>query len=176
MTAYRSPAGANLPRETIFIGAPRPWWALILGVPFLFTFDDDLMYSWVANPYPPHGSDDFCGNPYMQERMEAFGQINDVRVLCLLLAVLGLAVALAGLASSRRVVVVDRPARLLRVIAGTVEQSVSFADRPILILRDGTYVLHAGARPPIAVGSTRSPRRAIDRLRAALATLDRSDF
>lgn len=175
MTAYRTAAGANLPRETIVMGGPRRRWTLAFALPFLATFDHKLMYAYVANPYPPHGSDDFCGNPYMQERMEAFRQINEVRSVCLLIAVVGIALAISSLPRSRVTVVVDRAARVLRVISGKVEQVVSFADRPILVLRDGTYVLHAGARPPIVVGWTCSPRRSIDRLRAALATLDRSD-
>ena len=89
------------------------------------------------------------------------------------------AVAFVGVllaASKRRLpaaaVVVDRAARILTVVRDGSECGVAFGEKPVLVRRSDGYVLHAGALAPIRIASPDAPARAIDRLRAALATLE----
>lgn len=172
--AYRSPAGAGIPVETIVVRRPRRLEAFLFAVPFVLTFNDRAMEAIFGVPFTAIGeSGDFCGNS-MRHLADANVVLHmaQASLVTFCVAVIGAAYALASLYGMKTTVHVDRALRVLRIVEGTKEQTVAFVDHPILVLRDDVYTLHAGARPPILIGSKRASRSALARLRTALATLD----
>jgi len=149
---------------------PR-WWALLFAIPFLLTFDHGFMNAVV--PIPALVGDGFCGNAARNfpEFIAANGRADELRALLLLLAVVSLATALTTLRLPRTVITFDRAARVVRVQTKKGQWGLAFGDRPVLVQRDGAYFLHGSALAPIPIASRWAPRAAIDRLRAALASL-----
>ncbi len=173
-SAYRSPAGAGIPVETIVVRRPRRLEAFLCAVPFVLTFNDCLMKTIFGVPFTAVGdSGDFCGNSVRHlANANVVLHMEQASLVTFCVAVIGAAYALASLHGMKTTIHVDRAARVLRIVEGNKEQTITFVEHPILVLRDDVYTLRAGARPPILVGSKRASRSALARLRTALATLD----
>ncbi len=167
--AYRSVAQG--PTKTIVIAPPARWFALILTIPFLLTFNRSFM-SLVA-PIPVLQGDGFCGNasPNFGEYMAALGWAEEVREILALLALVAVVVALTTLVLPKTIVVVDRAAQIVSVRTRRGQQALAFGDRPVLVQRDGAWFLHAGALAPIRIAWRGASRAAIAELRAALAAV-----
>ena len=168
---YRTVASG--PIETIVIAPAPRWYALILAIPFVLTFNDAFMH--LVAPIPVLEGSGFCGNSARNfgEYMAAQSWAQEVRGLLFLLALGALVFALSTPFLPKTTVVVDRVARVLRVRTKSGEHGVAFAERPVLVQREGAWFIHAGPLPPVRLAARRADAAAIDRLRGALATLER---
>ena len=174
--AYRSTGAASAAVERIVIAGSRPLrrWALLLLFPLALTFDDGLMNVLVPMPQPVVQAEGFCGTTYRNAvaLSQAAGRRADLQMVLFAVALVGLLLAWSMRRSPATVVVVDRATRVLTVVRDGSECAVAFGEKPVLVRRKDGYVLHAGALAPIPIAPPDAPARAIDRLRAALATLD----
>jgi len=167
---YRTHEGGACEAIVIPTAGAR-WWALALALPLPLTFHRGFMRSVAPTPQMPSG-DDWCGNSQgWVAYHEAQAQQQRVDGTLFWLAIIGVIIALTSFARAKTIVVIDRGARVLRVVTPKLDRTFAFGDRPTLVAREGGYFLHAGALAPVAIASRSAPRRAIERLRAALERL-----
>jgi hypothetical protein len=135
----------------------------------------------------PTDTGGFCGTSALMSRMAAEAAAADVepglhqdvdlmpvRLVLALIAALGAWLALGALGDRGALIVIDRQKRVMHVQSREVDSMIAFGDRPALVARDGQFYLHASKAEPIVVATSQTASAHVERLRAALRTLERA--